>query len=158
MSLRPPSHQKHYDAFYSGDSAFEQPAAEATDAQKEAHARRVKIARETGNWAALLVPQGNPTKFVMRPIPGTLFRTLVDRFQAGKYGVLSLQQMLFRAALIEVVNLGDAHEPLTLVTVEGLGPIAPVEIADKLDSIDPGIVRELGDDVFRRATVVAPKS
>ncbi len=170
MALRPPSLQKTYDDFYSGDPAFEQapvdPPENATpedakyieDAQIE-HGRRIRVARETGNWSSLLKTGGNPTKFVMRPVSGSVFRALMDRLSAGKFGVLSLQQLLFRAAIVNVVNLDEGVDAkVETVTLEGIGTIATADIADRLDSLDKGIVRELGDEAFRRARDVAPKS
>ncbi len=159
MALRPPCLQKTYDEFYSGDPAFEIPEPGATDEQRGEYARRVTVARETNGWAALLKPGGNPTKFVMRPIPGDVFRRVVDAFQAGKFGSLTAQHICFRAAIVSVVNLDDGtDEKIVPVSLDGIGQVASPQIANRLDALDPTIVAELGDEAFRRAQALAPKS
>ncbi len=157
MALRPSSLQKNYDDFYSGDPAFVQaPEDDGTDATKElikAHAERIRIARETSNWQPLLVEGGNPTKFTMRPLPGSVFRAIVDRLESKATGPAAGQALLVRAALRGVTNLEDNQvEKVELVNVFGIDGVASVAIVDKLDACDPGIIRELGDEVYRRCT------
>ncbi len=160
--LRPPSLQKTYDEYCSLDPAFEQPANDATDEQLEAHANRVRIARETGNWTGLLIEGGQPTKFEMRLLPGHLFRRMQDMAMSGRdgrpgVGVAEMGALLFRAALVNVSGLDDTLTEVEFVTLPTLGRIADNAVPDRLDALDKRIVTELGNEVARRASTIAPK-
>lgn len=154
--LRPPSIQKNYDEFWSGDPAFIQPASDATEKDIEAHAERVRIARETGGWASLLVGDAQPSKFVMRPLPGHVWRVLLDKYLSGAIGPAQFKALLFRAALRAVENLDDLK--VEFVNVFGVNGFADNEVPDALDSLDVSIVAELGDEVQRRSKTIHPKS
>jgi hypothetical protein len=159
MALRPPSLQRDYDEYYSGDPAFVQPPDDATKEQLEAHADRIRVARETGDWRPLLIDGQNPTTFVMKPLDGHIYRAIMDKIQSGEIGLASAPAFFFRAAIRKIVNLdGPTDTTFKFVNVAGVGSIAPVDIADKLDAIDKSIVVELGDRIFSRAQAPAPKS
>ncbi len=122
MALRPGSLQRQYDEFYSGDPAFVQaPEDDGTDATKTLiaeHIERVRIARETSNWQPLLIEGGNPTKFTMRVLPGSVFRTIQDLIGSGQTGLAMGQALLVRAALRGIVNLeANSVEKIELVDV-----------------------------------------
>ena len=89
--LRLPSNQRPYDAFYSRDPAFVQPpelaaggeldedVVKAHKTALEAHAERIRIARETGDWKPLLAgDELEPTRFTLQPISGDTFRKIAD--------------------------------------------------------------------------------
>ena len=82
--IRPPSNQKHYDEFWSEDEAFEQLPAEATAEARAAFGAKLTVAIETGDWSALRVAGASePTKFIMRQIPGESFGKLADLQASG---------------------------------------------------------------------------
>lgn len=148
MITRLPSNQHHRDAFWSRDPAFMQLPDEATDEQKAAHARKWKLARQTGNYGELLITGATPTKFVMQPIPGHVVRRIIDRVIAGRVGGLEQASLAFRAALVTIENFGDvAIKP----TESDYGTIADVAITNLLDGCAPGCVNELGNDALERA-------
>lgn len=160
--IRLPSVQKHYDMFVSVDPAFVQlERGDLDDAAwakaQEEHADKLRVARETGDWSGLLAGTGEPTKFTLRPIPGTMFRTLVDWLHGAKIGPAMFASLLVRASLVSVTNLGD-HK-VTPVTFDGLGKIASHTTTDLLDEIDLRIVAELAEVIQARGDHgLSPKS
>lgn len=154
IATRLPSLQHNYDVFWSRDPAFVQLADDATDEQREEHARKWKIARQTGKYDDLLIPGGNPTKFVIRPIPGRVVRKMVDRLLGEDMGPLEHTALAFRVALVDVTNLGN--EKVKLVDSDDYGKIADAEIADLLDRCAPGCVNEVGSYAWERATSIDP--
>lgn len=148
MITRLPSNQHHRDAFWSKDPAFRQLAPDADDAAREAHARKWRVAEQTGNYGEVLIGGATPTKFIMQPIRGDVVRKLVDRGIAGRIGVLERAQLAFRAAVVAVENFGD----VTVKQVESeYGPIAELALANLLDECAPGCVNELGSAALDRA-------
>lgn len=167
--IRPPSNQKTYDEFWSGDPAFRQapPTPDTKDpAVLEQHAkalaehkRLVKTARELGDWSSILVEGGeHPTKFQMRPIPGHIFRVILDLSNAEAIGPAETNMLILRAALVGVSNLGDVEIRHAVDSAyPKLGMIATAEITNLLDAIDIGIVAELAGTVRDRFMGVSPK-
>lgn len=171
--LRPPSNQRPYDEFYSRDPAFVQlpdseplsklePEARAARTRVvEDHERAIRIARETGDWKPLLAGEAEPTRFVMMPMSGDLFRKLGDLTLSDKLGGLELDQLVVRIALVDVVNLGDTkvdrRRPHENPAFRELGKVASVDITNLLDSIDRRIIGELGGLVMTRARGPDPK-
>ena len=152
--IRPPSLQNQRDDYWSGDPAFVQLPPNATDEQREEHARKWRIARETGNYGDLLIQDAKPTKFVFQPMPGDVYRRLVDRVQAGRMGMLELHALAFRVAVVDVANLGDVKvRPMETE----LGTMATAEITNVLDACAPGCVNELGAEVIQRAIGLSGK-
>lgn len=173
--IRPPSNQKTYDEFWSRDPAFIQPPSAPTfavdgdeladKAAREAHLqalrdhqRLVRNARETGDWSALLAGAEQPTRFIMRPLPGTLFRVIVDLVMSERVGEAESNMLMVRAALVGVANLGDVDVKLALdPAYPKLGKIATVDVPNLLDSVDPKIVAELAETIRDRCMGVSPK-
>lgn len=156
--LRLPSNQKEYDTYWSGDPAFHQPAADASEEDRAEHAAKVKRAQETGDWSPLLIEGETPTKFVMRPIDGNQWRWLVDessRDDQFKMGAAIFWSLMFRCAIVRVVNLGMKVSD-TPVKHAKLGMIAPQDIPNLLDTIDASIVTELAGAAFERARNLNP--
>jgi hypothetical protein len=160
--IRLPSIQKQYDTFVSIDPAILQlERGDLDDAAwakaQEDHAHKLEVARETGDWSALMAGTGEPTKFTLRPVPGGMFRTLLDWLLGSKIGGAQYNQLLVRAALVAVTNLGE-HK-VKHGHFDGLGRIASVETTDLLDSLDLRIVNELAAVVQARADHgLSPKS
>lgn len=155
MALRPPSNQTNRDDFWSADPAFVQLPENATDAQILEHANKWRVARETGNFGELLVEGAQPTKFVMRPIPGNVMRKLIDQCAAGKLGDYELAALAFRIVLVDVSNFGDTK--VKFVNTEDYGRIASQHIVDELDACAPGSVTELGLVAIQRGNNLSGK-
>jgi hypothetical protein len=148
--IRPPSNQKPYDEFWSGDPAFVQPPEgddEATVARRKEHFEKVRRARQTGDWCDLLIAGMTPTKFIMRPIRGDAMRWLHDHVNISDpvkaLGDGVLLSLAFRAALVDIVNYG-ADFKMQYEDHESLGTIAAAKIANDLDAVHISIVTELG--------------
>lgn len=136
--LRLPSLQKEFAFVYSGDDALVQPPEDA--AARADYDHKLTVARETGDYSALLLEGRQPSQFILRPIPGDALRRLFDG--AGKLGNNTLASMSFRLAIVRVVDLAGVevkHE-----VDKNLGRIATVGVVNALDSIDPAIVNEAG--------------
>lgn len=156
--LRPPSNLRPYDDFYSGDTALLQPPDDATKEQREEHARKLRVAREIGDWSALRVDGQQPTRFGMRLLTGTQRRWLIDqasREDEHKLGAATLFQLAFRCAVIDIDHL-DGFK-VSFEDHPSLGRIATEAVADHCDSFTPRIVGELGAEAWRRATELSPK-
>lgn len=154
IPVRKPSYQHEFDLFWSGDDAIVQLPKGASKKRQEEHARKLRIARETGDWAPILVAGAQPTRFKCRPVAGNHFRRLLDRNLAGAIGEGECRALLLRMSLVDVVNLpGPDGEPFAVsLGASEYGQIASTEVIDYLDSINPGIVSELGVVLFLRAT------
>lgn len=155
--IRPPSLQRTYDDFFSGDEALRRGA---TPEEKTEIARLIKVARETGDWRPLAVEGKQPTKFTFKPLSGDVYRTMVDMLTAREIGAAKMPQIAFRAAFSAVSNLGidlDADQSKK-VNHPKLGELASTQLTDLLDGCDVSIVTELGGEVLRRAQEVSPKS
>jgi hypothetical protein len=160
ITIRPPSTQRTYDEYWSGDPAFEQAPEGATKKQLAAHAKRVETARETGNWTGLLVEGGSPTKFVMAPVDRNIWREIVDRGQLPasserRIGDHVLAGLLFRLALERIEN-ADIEVTRTRDPKWGWVMAQP-EVVTILDEYSGLIVGELGTAVYARLTGPPPK-
>lgn len=145
---RPPSNQQTHDLFWSGDPAFIQ-------GDGAEHARKLEVARETGDWSPLLIERLVPTKFVCRQIPGELKRRILDQFNAGKIGGYELDALLFRLAVVDVVGLGDFKVRFTVS--DDWGKLATNELCNVLDEHAPGCVAELALQIYHRMMGLAGK-
>src|SRR5690349_2544706 len=118
-----PSVVKEYSAVYSGDPSLAQPPASVdADASSEAvakhetaveeHAHKLKVARETGDYSALLAEgAGEPTLFQMRPLTADAFAYLIGQVYPND-GVIAANVLAFQFALRSVVNLPGAEVKL----------------------------------------------
>lgn len=170
MSLRAPSLQSSYDDFFSGDPALiPQPVEPVADADSKAKAAykaaveeyltKLRVARDTGNWAEILVGTDQPARFVMKPLTGSAYRAIVDASSSDKAGPGVLNQIAFRACITKVVDSGLPASDVIVKRVRDplFGELATATIADYLDAIDVRIVSELGGEAMRRVTI-GPKS
>jgi hypothetical protein len=160
--IRPPSAVKHYDWYYSGDSAFVQLASDATEDQVKEHRARLTAARETGDWTALLVPGGSPTKFVLGQVDRNDWRAVLDRCElpdsnprAIRHGELAA--LLFRLAIRSIPGFGEVKITRTADEQWGGWVMAQPEIVTMLDEIDEFIVVEIGAHVLSRLRGIGPK-
>lgn len=161
--IRTPSAVRDYDAFFSGDSAFEQPPAVDGDDRSalEAYQAKLTAMRETGDIAPLLIEGQTPTKFVLGQVDRTVWRAVTDRAilpadNPRHIGPVSMPALLFRLAVKSIAGL----PPFKRLRDEHWDGwvMAPSSIVDQLDEIDPRIVGEIGDLVFSRLRGVSPKS
>lgn len=158
IAIRPPSNQKPYDEYWSGDSAFQQPDTRDLETVK-IHHERIKQARKTGDWTSLTVAGRQPTKFVMQPLRGDQLRWIHDRRdvsdQEKLMGDAITMSLAFRCAVIDVGNLGFEFK-IAFVDHPHLGRIADTNIVNLLDASDPSIVSELGMVALWRARELDP--
>lgn len=165
MIIRPPSYQREYTEHWSGDPALVQPppkpakdaGAEAEAAYKKAleeYQRKLRVARETGDWAALRIEGAQPTPFVMGQVDRNIWRSIGDRLMLHSsnprwIGPHECHALLFRLALQKIVGLDIEVERRPDPRWDGWVMASP-DVVGALDAIDTGIVTELGDEVFIR--------
>lgn len=164
MIIRPPSSQKSWDTYCSKDSAFKQPPKppgdDATEDERneyivtiEKYQATLKACQETGDWSPLLVEGGQPTKFILSPINGNVWRALIDRTVISQasprfVGPVMTRTILFRLAL-KGINGWDKIERSPDPEWDGW-VMAPADVVAQLDAIDPAIVGEIGQLVLDR--------
>jgi hypothetical protein len=157
--IRPPSLQKTFDLVWSGDPALNAPvrgdadsdaAWEATSAEWR---ERLRTARELGEWGDLIRPGQVPTRFTVKPVPGTINRLLQDDVAAGRLGHNELFAWMVRVTLVSIADMGVPFK-IENERHERYGRVAKDALIDFLDDINPTIVIEIGATVASRA--VAP--
>lgn len=170
--IRPPSAQRPWDTFYSLDSAIIQPPAipdgELTEEQQAEikaaiadYRAKIKVAKETGDWRAIVVDGQVPTKFTMAQVDRNVWRAVVDRMQlptnSHRYiGPAQASAVVFRLA-VKAIAGWDAFERLPDPLWDNW-TMAPAKIVEQLDEIDQRIVAEIANDVFLRLQGVRPLS
>ena len=153
--LAPPSLQSEYALVYSGDPALNLPADEAE------RANALRIARETGRWAAITHAGQEPTVFLFRPIHGVARTWMANQARAKSLAPEAVIELVFRLALASVTGLPGLE--LKHERVDGL-PILTLAAMDQFYSIGEGelgreVVAELGEVVLTRTIQgVPPKS
>jgi hypothetical protein len=150
--IKPPSLLHEYDLIYSGDPALALPE----DAVIREHA--LAVARETGNWQALLIPGQEPTLFTLRPLTGSQYDWWAGEVKRRQLVEPEAAALAVRLALTGVKNFGPHKvEP---VLVDG-HKLARIEIIDAIYAVPEGrmVVLELATAVIERATTAPrPKS
>lgn len=169
IGLRPPSLQREYDDFWSGDPALLQPPMPpdetASDELKKAwlaeitaHAELLQRARESGDWTPLFLAGQNPTKFTLRPLPAHAYALLAD--MSKKYtaeGVRvhndnELTALAFCIAIVRVTNLGAAK--IKTARHPDFGQIATTSFFDDV-GLEAGtalkVTQEIGGAAIARA-------
>jgi hypothetical protein len=165
--IRPPSAQKQWDAFWSGDPAFIQPPerpAEVTGEYTtalEQYLAKLNAARETGDWRPMLIDGQTPTKFVMGQVDRETWREVADRCglpsdNPRHIGDITLNSIMFRLSVKSVVGLGDIRVERSPDMKWDGWVMAQRAIVSELDEISPGIIGELGGEVFKRLQGVRP--
>lgn len=157
--LRLPSNQNQYDDYWSGDPAFTQPDPDDPESVAD-HAAKVKRARETGDWSPLIKPGQQPTKFIMRQLRSTQTNRIGDQYRRAdekKIGDLTLMELIFRCALVKVVDSGiKAIDEFKHVTHPELGQIVPDKVINALGEISDSIVQELAGAAIDRKQNLNP--
>lgn len=168
--IRPPSLVRSWDSYYPRDSALKQaPRAPAEDApqvdreefklQAEAYVVALRTCRETGDWSPLRIEGQEPTKFVMGQVDRNIWRELIDRAQLPadsprRIGYTTLLALLFRLSIKQIVGW-DSFKRAPDADWDGW-TMAPADLVNTLDDIDPGIVGELGSEVLDRLKATRP--
>jgi hypothetical protein len=160
--IRLPSLQKPQDEFYSGDPAFIQLPDDVSESDRAEHARKWKVARESGNYSALIVEGQQATKFTMQPVNRTVWRAFVDRVlqpadSTRRIGPITTPSLLFRLAICSVSGIDVQIKRRPHREWDGW-EMAEEEIVQVLDSTDPKIVTELGDLMFARMSDIPKNS
>jgi len=147
-----PSIVKEYSAVYSGDPSLVQLADNASDKERKEYAHKLKVARETGDYSALLIEGASePTLFQMRQLTADAFAYLIGQVYPRE-GVIATNALAFQFALRSVENLGDAK--VNLVDHDKLGQIASLSFFDRVGmpaELAMSIATELGDLVLDKA-------
>lgn len=154
--IKLPSNVKPIAAYFTRDSAFNQLADNATEDEQKEHARKWKVARETGDYHQLLIEGQRPTEFTLRALTADQFGTLVDMIRSG-VGNNEVSLLAFRIALLSVANFGDAEVKFT--QHPKFGKIATLEFLDKSGlpaGLALAIASELGGLVIDRASQLSP--
>lgn len=160
ITPRPPSSQKQYDDYFSGDPAFKQPpklSDDPTDEEKAALAEyevTLKAARETGDWSSLKIDGQTPTRFVLGQIDRNIFRAIQDRAilppdSPQRIGPVQLFALLFRLALKSVIGFGDLKVERDFDPAWGW-VMAQANVVHQLDEVDQRIVGEIGTNILKR--------
>lgn len=147
--IRPPSLVRLHEDVWSGDPALNRPAADASDADVEAFARRLKLARESGIWTDVIREGQQPTRFTFKPLRGAVYRKVKDLLDLKTVGDEELKALVFRATIVDIANFDDFK--ISKTTVDGFGELASIDVTDALDTLTPRIVNELGTAAYMRA-------
>lgn len=149
--IKPPSNQKPYDAFYTGDAAIVALPAEASDEQRAERDRAIERALKTGDWSAVVIPGEQPTRFVMRPIRAEAAGELHSMLATER--PFTVFALAFRIALVDVKNLPGAGH-VDFVTHPTFGRIATTAFLDRAGltgDVGAAIITELGFLAYKRA-------
>jgi len=152
---RPPSLQREYDDFWSGDPAI----IPSPDGEPDYSVWRDRIARarETGDWTDVLVAGETPTKFTLRPITAHQFALLVD--YANGHAAALVNELAFRLAFVRVSNLG-ANADLEYEAHPEFGKLCTTSFLDKAGvtaAVALLIIQEIGGAALTRASQLPPK-
>jgi hypothetical protein len=163
IGIRPPSVQREYDDFWSGDPAIKQPPQpppeNASDEERdryiksvEDYVKAIELARETGDWRPLIIEGETPTKFTLRPLPAKAYTLLADMSTSGAQTRNQVAALAFQCALARLSNLGKAE--LKQVRHAELGLITSLSFFDDVGvpaAIALQIIQEIGGAAIARA-------
>jgi hypothetical protein len=157
--IKPPSLQRPFTLIFSGDPALELP----TDEKERAKA--LEVARDTGNWSALLKVGGEPpTLFEIIPMTATAKHWL-GQLQLEQ-GITQIQicALAFRLSIKKIESFGDfklRFEERSLDSGDKI-TLATADVIDELGKLGPAgesIMIEIGTlALLRAAQGVPPKS
>ena len=155
--MRAPSLQKPRDFISVFDEAIAKPADDASDEDRVAFHDRIRIARETGDYADVLTPGARPVKFVLAPLQETQFLALVD----ANLGDMTLHATAFRMACVNVVGFelepGKPYQLPRRIEDDAFGSILPRSVINDLGAALRLHIRDAATDVVNRAAAPPPK-
>jgi hypothetical protein len=170
MLPTPPSSAFDYTLIFSGDPALEQPVRvepedaagnAAWDARLKEWQHALGVARATGDWTPLLKAGQEPTRFVLRQVPGDVWGALQRLFSG--LSLIEQRTLMLRAALVRIEHGPDhklkfeEHRDVR-GNPTGLGQVLTVATTNLLDAIESpahgikrgDVVAELGWLAFAR--------
>jgi hypothetical protein len=169
--IRPPSLQRPWDEYFTGDPAILQPPPpppeDASDELKQAHQdtidqyiAKIRAARETGNWMPVVVEGQIPTKFTLHPVDRNIWRSIMDRAvlppsNPRHIGEVTLHALLVRLSLRNIAGFEQKIDRRPDPNWDNWMMAQP-DVITMLDEIDPRIIGELGSSVFRRLQGIGP--
>lgn len=136
------------------DDALDRPAPGKGAKADAAHAtfnHKLAVARDRGDYAEVLRPDGQPTRFLVKTLPPLVVRRIADDLAGGKVGNLEWLALVFCCALEDVVGPGfDVKHTMT----DRYGRRA-------LDSVLVGlptdVVNEVAMFAWKRSQAIDPK-
>lgn len=162
--IKPPSQQFPYTLVYSGDPALNLPTDPDGDEArtKLLRAKALEVARDTGDWTALIHTGEVPTLFTVRPITGALLDWMMSEARRRESTAAEVHVFALRVALTKIDGFGDARVETAPAGREGEFRIATMKIIDALyavEGVGRDVVQELGSIVWQRALEgLRPKS
>jgi hypothetical protein len=162
MSIRFGSLQKDYDFFISSDSAFIQPPTDGDPSAAADYIAKWRAARETTDYSKVLVPDGQPTKFVLGRVNRSVWRAIQDRSQLPvdsdrHIGYTVVLALLARLAVRSIPSLEMKIDHVADPKWDGW-VMAPAALIEQLDETDPRIVAEIGLEALRRLNLTTGDS
>lgn len=173
MIKLPPSLVGTYDLIYSSDDALDRPAdsdqpeladgetAAAFRARYELWAgpyveweRKLKVARETGDWTALLIPGQEPTRFKIRQVPAEVWTKVDSVAKAEGWSNTERVAWLFRLFVVDVTNVpADRGWRMTRTRHPKLGDVAGVELVNLFTGVELVMVEIVEAAAERRSSL-----
>jgi hypothetical protein len=159
LITRSPSNQKPFDLVWSRDSAFIQLADNASPEEREAHAAKWEIARESGDYSALKIDGADsPTVFTCKPLTHAQMTVIFDMSRTAGVGVGEVNALAFCCGLQSVVNLGDVD--IKRAHHNKLGNIALTDFFEKAGvpaGMALNITLELGEYLIKKSSGLSGK-
>jgi hypothetical protein len=148
MIVLPQSLQGRYSWVWPRDPALARPPASADEKTRKDFEHKLEVARDTGKYQDVLLEGHQPTLFVVEPLPGAVWRKIIDMMTMDRIGNMEASSIIVRVCLKSVEN------PAIPVDVEAgpYGAWAKQSVIDTLDAIHPAIVSELGGHLSNRAS------
>jgi len=138
-----------YETVWSGDPAL--------DSEAEGFERKLEQARDGAiKWGELCKPDHQPSVFVMRNLPGHVFRRMVRDLDGSSMAAQSDAAIIFRWAIDSIRDTSNHTYPGVADKDTGW-TVADPKVVDMLDAYDRRIVNELGWLAYTRS-VTPPKS
>lgn len=172
--IKPPSLQSTYTLVWSHDPALllpehvddpalsEKQNAEAKDKADKERARLLRIARQTGDWQAIVKPNEAPTFFSFGHLSHNEMSWIEGEASRRSLGGLEVANLIFLVALRSIENFGDVKvERRRVAQIEGTKEhvwSASPTILDKLhaalSTIEDGVQHLIGEfnaEILKRA-------
>lgn len=155
MILRRPSLQDAVEYISDLDDALARPAPSSKPAKAKADAEafrhKLEVARDRGDYAEVLRPDGEPTRFVIKALSPVVFRRISDDLSGGRVGGQEWLALVFCCALEDVAGPGfDVKH----ITTERYGKRA-TDAA--LVGLSTEVVNEVALFAWKRSQVIDPK-
>jgi len=152
-----------FNLVWSDDPALDKPSRDrfeddgAYAAAMAAFADKLRVARDTGNYAPVLRPGSVPTVFTFRPVRGKLLTRLLDARRADGQAIGAIERLglMVRIGFARVENDGGLVTSLRRdrdPDYPGLGEMAGDDLLTQLNDVHADLLIELGSEVATRST------